>query len=179
MPVNHKRVDRIYRREGLSLRLKTRRKRASYLRVAFPVPTRTDETWSMDFIHDALVSGRPFKCLTIVDYFSNESPANRVDHSIRGKDVVATLERLRKRGRKPATIVVDNGPEFRSEAMGLWPKLHGVRRHFIEPGHPLQNAFIESFNSRIRAECLSAQWYRTLKEARVFTSKRGERTTRR
>lgn len=168
MKVNHKRVDRIYRREGLSLRLKTRRKRASYLRVALPVPARPDEAWSMDFIHDALSSGRPFKCLTIVDHFSKESPANRVDHSIRGKDVVATLERLRKRGRKPGTIVVDNGPEFRSKALALWATLHGVRLHFIEPGHPVQNAFIESFNSRIRAECLSAQWYRTLEEARLY-----------
>lgn len=168
MVVNHKRVERIYRLEGLSLRLKNRQKRFRYLREARPLPSRPDDVWSMDFIHDALASGRAFKCLTIVDQCTKESPRIRVDHSIRGHHVVDTLEQLRLSGRKPKALVLDNGPEFRSKAIALWTALHNVKIHFIEPGKPVQNAFIESFNSRFRSECLSTQWYSTLDQARLF-----------
>lgn len=167
MVVNHKRVERLYREERLSLRLKQRRKRTGYVREAMPVPDMPDVVWSMDFIHDALASGRGFKCLTMVDHCTRESPGSRVDHSIRGKDVVQVLERLRRKGRKPSMIVVDNGPEFRSKALALWAAFHDVRLYFIDPGKPIQNAFIESFNSRIRAECLNAQWFSSLEQARL------------
>jgi putative transposase len=166
--VNHKRFDRLYRLEGLKMRLRGRRKRARHLRVALPPPERPDETWSMDFIHDALATARPFKCLTVVDNLTRQAPAIRVAHSIRGRDVVEALERLRLRGRKPKRIVVDNGPEFRSRALGLWALRHGVELCFIDPGKPVQNAFIESFNARFRAECLSAQWFGSLEQARLF-----------
>lgn len=122
----------------------------------------------MDFIHDALATTRPFKCLTVVDNLTRQAPAIRVAHSIRGRDVVEALERLRLRGRKPKRIVVDNGPEFLSRALGLWALRHGVELCFIDPGKPVQNAFIESFNARFRAECLSAQWFGSLEQARLF-----------
>lgn len=168
MTVNHKRVDRLYRLEGLSLRRKARRKRTGYVREALPVPEKPDDVWSMDFVHDALASGRSFKCLTMVDHCSRECPEIRVDHSIRGNHVVESLETLRLSGRKPNALVLDNGPEFRSKALALWAALHNVKIHFIEPGCPTQNAFIESLNGRFRDECLNSQWYRNLEHARLF-----------
>lgn len=122
----------------------------------------------MDFVHDALASGRGFKCLTMVDHYSRECPEIRIDHSIRGHHVVESLEQLRLSGRKPNSLVLDNGPEFRSKALALWAVLHDVKIHFIEPGCPTQNAYIESFNGKFRNECLSTQWYRTIDEARLF-----------
>lgn len=165
--VNHKRLENVYRQEKLSLRLRRKRSRVRHLREALPVPVRPDDCWSMDFIHDDLASGRHFKCLTMIDHCSKESPAIRVDHSIRGSDVVDTLERLRRAGRKPKAIVIDNGPEFRSKALALWAMLRDVKLHFIEPGKPVQNAFIESFNGRFRAECLGRQYFPTLERARL------------
>lgn len=170
MVVNHKRVDRIYREEGLSLRRKTRRKRTPHLREALPVPERPDDVWSMDFVHDALSSGRGFKCLTMVDHCSRECPEIRVDHSIRGHDVVESLEVLRLSGRKPNALILDNGPEFRSKALALWAVLHDVKIHFIDPGCPTQNAFIESLNGKFRNECLNSHWYRTIDEARLYAT---------
>jgi putative transposase len=170
-PVNHKRTERIYREEGLLLKKRKKNKKLRLVRQPLAVPTSQNEVWAMDFIFDRLASGRQLKVLTMTDHFSKMIPDLFVGHSIRGCDVVAVLDRLAKVGRKPKTIVVDNGSEFRSKAMAQWARLHGVKLHFIEPGKPQQNAFIESFNSRFRAECLEQNLFETIAEAGLLISK--------
>ena len=167
-PVNHKRTERIYREEGLLLKLRRRKKKLRHLRIALEVPAKPDEVWSMDFIFDRLASGRQLKILTMVDHFSRGLPDLLPQTSIKGGDVVEILERLRVQGRKPKVIVMDNGSEFRSKAMAVWATKHEVRLHFIEPGKPQQNAFIESFNSRFRAECLDQNLFENLDAAGLF-----------
>ena len=166
--INHKRVERLYRLEKLSLRRKRSRKRLRHLRVALPVPTSRDSVWAMDFVHDRLTTDRQLKCLTIVDHCTREVPALHADHSIRGGDVVQVLERLRLSGRKPAILVSDNGSEFRSKAMAKWASDNGVLLHFIEPGKPTQNAYCESFNGRFREECLNQHLFANVLEAQLI-----------
>lgn len=166
--MGYNRVERIYRKEGLSLRLKRKRKRLRHLREAMPVPEQRDEVWAMDFVHDALLDCRPFKALTIIDHCTRESPAIYVARSIRGSDVARVLERLKISGRKPKMIVSDNGPEFVSRAMARWAQMNDVKLFFIEPGKPTQNAFIESFNGKFRNLCLEQNWFSTIEEARVL-----------
>lgn len=165
--VNHKRSERIYREEKLSLRLKHRNKRVRNLREAIPLPERPDEVWSMDFIHDQLFNHRWFKSLTILDHCTRESPAIGVAHSIPGTAVVEALEGLRLSGRKPKVLLLDNGPEFTSRALARWASLHAVKLQFIEPGRPTQHGHIESFNGRLRSECLSANWFGSIEEAQL------------
>ncbi len=170
-PVNRKRTERIYNEEGLSLRKrKKKRTKLVQLRLALPPAERQDDVWSMDFIHDWLGTNQRLKVLTIVDYCTRTSPDLYAAISIKGCDVVAVLERLRLAGRKPRIIVVDNGPEFRSKALQLWATRYGVRLHFIEPGKPYQNGFIESFNGKFRAECLDRNLFETIDAARLFIS---------
>ena len=168
-PPNHKRVERLYREERLQLRGR-RKKRPSWVKRGTPAvkPTAPNECWSMDFIHDALGSGRRIKMLTIVDQFSRESPALEVDTSIRGWKVAEILDRLAEHHALPREIVVDNGPEFRSLALDQWAYQRGVKLRFIEPGKPTQNAFIERFNGRVRDECLNLHWFQTLAEAKTM-----------
>jgi putative transposase len=165
---NHKRTERIYREEKLSLRLKHRKKRVRHLREATPVPDRPDQAWSMDFIHDQLVNRRWFKALTVLDHCTRESPVIEVDHSLPGDRAVATLERMRIIGRKPKVLLLDNGPEFTGRALARWASLHDVRLFFIEPGKPTQHGHIESFNGRLRAECLNPNWFGSIQEARMI-----------
>lgn len=166
--VNHKRIERLYSLEKLSLRRKRGRKKLRHLRVTLPAPARRDEVWSMDFIFDRMLTNRQLKCLTIVDHCTREAPALYVDHSIRGKDVVAVLENLRRQGRKPSVLVTDNGSEFRSKVMAKWAVDNGVLQYFIEPGKPTQNAYCESFNGRFRDECLNQNWFMNREEARLI-----------
>lgn len=166
-PVNHKRTERIYREEELFLR-RRKKKRVRHLRVALPMPTQLDEVWSMDFIFDRLANGRQLKILTMIDHFSRGLPDLLPATSIKGVDVVRVLENLRLQGRKPKTIVVDNGSEFRCKAMFTWATSNDVRLHFIEPGKPQQNAFIESFNGKFRGECLDRNLFENLDAAGLF-----------
>jgi len=170
-PVNHKRTERIYREEGLLLKKRRKNKKLRLVRQPLPVPTLQDDVWAMDFIFDRLASGRQLKVLTMTDHFSKLIPELHVAHSIRGVDVVSILDRLAKNGRKPKVIVVDNGSEFRSKAMARWARANNVKLHFIEPGKPQQNAFIESFNSRFRAECLEQNLFETIAEAGLLIRK--------
>ena len=167
-PVNHKRTERIYHQEGLALRLRRKRNRLRHLRVALEAAKARDEVWSMDFIFDRLSSGRQIKVLTMLDYHTRSLPDLFVSTSIKGTDVVQILERLRLQGRKPKTIVVDNGPEFRGKALFTWATKNHVRLHFIDPGKPTQNAYIESFNARFRAECLDRNLFENLDAAGLF-----------
>jgi putative transposase len=165
-PVNHKRIYRLYCEEGLKLRKRRRRARAQVERVPLPLPTRADERYSMDFMRDTLANGRVFRTLNIVDDYTRECLAIEVDTSLPGARVVRVLNRLAATGRQPLRIVVDNGPEFASKAVDQWAAQHGVSLRFIDPGKPMQNAYVESFNGKFRDECLSQHWFISLEEAR-------------
>lgn len=164
--VNHKRVYRLYVEEGLKLRKRRRRARAQVERVLLALPTQADERYSMDFMRDTLSDGRVFRTLNIVDDYTRECLAIEVDTSLPGARVVRVLERLAAAGRRPLHIVVDNGPEFVSKAVDQWAARSGVNLRFIDPGKPMQNAYIESFNGKFRDECLSQHWFVSLDEAR-------------
>jgi putative transposase len=163
--INHKRVLRLYREEGLAVARRRRQKRVALPRVPLPKPARRTERWSMDFVSDALADGRAFRCLTIVDDFTRESPAIEVAHSLPAWRVIHVLERVATERGYPASIVCDNGPEFASKALDLWAHEHSVALQFIRPGKPVENAYIESFNGKFRDECLNSHWFRTLGEA--------------
>lgn len=164
--VNHKRIERLYREEGLSLRRRRGRKRLSHLRVAREQPPTINHTWAVDFVHDALNDGRRFRALTVIDEFSRECLAIEVGASLTGARVSQVLQRLCELRAVPTIIRSDNGPEFRGRVMDEWAYARGVRLQFIEPGKPIQNAFIESFNSRLREECLNEQVFRSLDDGR-------------
>lgn len=166
--VNHKKVERIYREEGLSLRFKRPKRRISAAhRVNQPVLTKVNQCWSMDFVADQLFNGRRLRSLTVVDNFSRECLAITVDHSLKGNDVVHTMAMIyEKTGRKPSRIKVDNGSEFISKALDKWAYENDVTLDFSRPGKPTDNAFIESFNGSFRDECLNAHWFLSLQDAR-------------
>lgn len=164
--VNHKRTERIYREEGLALRRKRRRKGAAGARMVIPAPERPNQKWSMDFVTDSTVTGRRFRALTIVDNYSRESPAIEVDTSMGGARVVSVLERLAEVRGLPEAITVDNGPEFAGKVLDEWAYRKGVKLNFIRPGKPIENAFAESFNGRLRDECLNTNYFLSIKHAR-------------
>ncbi len=165
--VNHKRVHRLYRLEELALRRKKPRRHVSaQRRESRPVPTGRDHSWSMDFMSDELYDGRRIRLLTLVDNFTRESPAIWVGRSIGGLRVAEVLEGLALEQRLPKIIRVDNGPEFTSKVLDQWAYLHGVELDFSRPGKPTDNAFIEAFNARVRQECLNANWFLSLDDAR-------------
>jgi len=164
--VNHKRVYRLYREEELGVRRRKRKRIGAVERQPLTIPTHRNQRWSMDFVSDALTDGRKFRSLNIVDDYNRECLAAEVDTSIPGARVVRVLERLRELCGLPGVLVTDNGPEFAGQALDVWAYEQGVKLHFIAPGKPLQNAFIESFNGKMRDECLNEHWFLTLAEAR-------------
>jgi putative transposase len=164
---NHKRVYRLYRAEGLSLRHKRpRRNKSARLRQPICTASAPNEIWSMDFVSDALFDGRRLRALTIVDNYTREALAIEVGQSLKGEDVVRTLDRIRADRGVPGAIKVDNGSEFISKAMDHWAYEHQVELDFSRPGKPTDNAKIESFNGRLRQECLNAHWFLSLEDAR-------------
>jgi putative transposase len=163
--INHKRTERLYREEGLSLRLKKRKKRISHLRVVMDRPERINQHWSMDFVSDSLYNGRRFRVLTVVDDLSRECPVLEVDHSLTGQRVTRVLDRIALTRGLPEVITVDNGPEFLSKALDLWAYENSVKLRFIQPGKPVQNAYIESFNGKFRNECLNDNVFVSLHSA--------------
>ena len=164
--VNHKRVYRLYREEGLAVRTKKRRKRPSHLRLVMPPADGPNERWSMDFVTDRLENGRQFRVLTVVDHFSRECPLLEAGMSMTGKAVARALERLSFHHPLPKVITVDNGSEFFSQAMDSWAYRQGVQLEFIRPGKPTENAYIESFNGRLRDECLNGNLFFSIDDAR-------------
>ena len=166
-PVNHKRIERLYREEGLSLRRRRRRKRLSHLRVVRPRSAAANQAWALDFVHDSLMNGRRFRALAVIDEWSRESLAIEVDVSLTGHRVTKVLERLAIGRGLPTVLQSDNGPEFTSRVLDQWAYDHQVRLQFIEPGKPIQNAFIESFNSRLREEGLNQHVFTSLDDART------------
>lgn len=164
--VNHKRTERIYHEEGLALRKKRRRKGAAGARATMPAAVRPNQNWSMDFVSDSIVTGRRFRALAIVDDYSRECPAIEVDTSLGGARVVSVLERLAETRGLPEAITLDNGPEFAGKALDEWAFRKGIKLNFIRPGKPIENAYAESFNGRLRDECLNTNWFLSLKQAR-------------
>jgi len=165
IPINLKRTYRLYREERLMVR-KRKRKRVIVVRRPMEVPTRVNERWSMDFMSDSFITGRRYRILNVVDDCSHEALASEVDTSLPATRVIQVLEELELERGLPMGIVLDNGSEFRSQALDEWAYRHGVQLDFIEPGKPVQNAFAESFNGRMRDECLNQHWTRNVREAR-------------
>jgi putative transposase len=165
-PANHKRVYRLYREEGLAMRIRQRRRIRWDGAVTCPAATRANERWSMDFVSDGISTGRAIRMLTVVDDCTRECPAIEVDTSLGGLRVRRVLDRIASERGLPEAIVLDNGPEFRGRALAAWSAERRVRLEFIQPGKPVQNAYIESFNGRLRDECLNANWFTSLSDAR-------------
>jgi putative transposase len=163
--VNPKRVARLCRERRLLLTQRRGRKRVAVARIPRATPTGPNQRWSMDFVHDRLVDGRAFRVLTILDEGTREAVALVVARSITGQCVADTLRALAHTRGLPHTIAVDNGAEFTSEAMDQWATKADVRLAFSRPGKPNDNAFIESFNSRLRDECLNEHWFLSMADA--------------
>ena len=163
---NLKRIYRVYREEKLQVKIRRRRKTARW-RGDKPVPaTRPNERWSMDFMSDQLANGRTIRVFNVVDDFTRQCLAMEVDTSLNGVRVTRVLDRLVARHGHPQRIVMDNGPEFTGKALDRWAWEHRVQLAFIEPGKPVQNAFVESFNGTCRNECLNESWFLSLADAR-------------
>ena len=166
--VNHKRIYRLYKAEGLNLRTKRpRRRKAAANRMDRIVLTRPNQSWSMDFVSDALFDGRKFRALTVVDNHTRECLAIEVAQSLTGDDVVRVLANIAKeRHQYPLRAQADNGPEFVSLALDKWAYENGVTLDFSRPGKPTDNPFIESFNGSLRNECLNTNWFMSLEDAK-------------
>ena len=164
--VNQKRVYRLYRELGMQLRNKSPKRRVkAKLRSDRRVAVRPQEIWAMDFVHDQLATGRKLRILTVVDTYSRYCPVIDPRFSYRGEDVVNTLERVCSETGYPKVIRVDQGTEFVSRDMDLWAYQKGVILDFSRPGKPTDNAFIEAFNGRLRAECLNTHWFMSMPDA--------------
>jgi putative transposase len=163
--MNHKKLYRLYHEERLMVRRRRGRKRALGTRAPMTLPNAINQRWSLDFVSDTLSDGRRFRILCIVDDFSRECLATVVDTSLGGVRVVRELEQLGFERSTPRVIVSDNGTELTSCAVLRWATGR-LDWHYIEPGKPVQNAFIESFNSKLRDECLNEHVFLTLAEAR-------------
>ncbi len=164
--VNAKRIYRIYSQEGMQVRTKVRKKIARRQRVPAPQATRPNQCWAMDFMSDQLADGRGFRVLTVVDLFTRECVTLLADHRLSGAKVAEELSRVcAEKGCLPQSITSDNGSEFSGRAMEAWAIQHDVQLAFIRPGRPMENGFAESFNGRLRDECLRVSWFPNLAEA--------------
>lgn len=163
---NHKRTERIYREEKLALRIRKRKKMASQGRIEISKAERANKLWAMDFLHDVLYNGRKLRFLPIIDTYTKECFRIEVDTSIGGKRVCTVLSQIAAVRGLPENIVVDNGPEFISNALDSWAYERGVKLHFIRPGKPVDNAYMESFNGKFRDECLNLHWFMGVGHAR-------------
>jgi putative transposase len=162
--VNAKRIYRLYTEEGLTVRTKYRRKTASYQRVPQGRATAPNQRWSMDFVSDRFVDGGWFRVLTVIDQFTRECLLLLVDSALSGEKVAVALERVVNQRGIPMSITVDNGSEFASRAMDAWAYRHGTHLDFIRPGKPVENGYIESFNGRLRDECLNVNLFFSLED---------------
>jgi putative transposase len=160
-------VYRLFKEEGLALKRRPQKRREAVRhREERSRPTTPDQAWSLDFVADQLQDGRRLRSLTIVDVFTREGVAIEVGQSLRGEDVVRTLNRLKHEGRTAKLLFCDNGSEFSGQAMDLWAYQSGVKIDFSRTGKPTDNAFVESFNGTFRDECLNMHWFATLAEAK-------------
>jgi putative transposase len=167
---NHKRVHRLYRLAGLAVRRRRRRERVALERQPLLLPSGPNEVWSMDFVMDRLEDGRRLKALTVVDDFTKEAVEIALDHGMGSHYVVRVLEQVVRFRGKPAAIRTDQGPEFTAGALDQWAYRNGITLKLIQPGKPMQNGYIESFNGKFRDECLNEHWFSTLAEARAIVA---------
>ncbi len=159
------RVHRLYKLEGLQVRMRVRRrKRISLHRGPVPVATSGGQYWAMDFVHDQLANGRKFRVLTVIDKWHRQCVALEADYSLTGQSVVEAMNDIARD--LPYAITVDHGTEFTSKVLDEWCYLRGVKLDFIRPGKPTENGFIESFNGRLRDECLNVNEFVTLEQVR-------------
>lgn len=165
--VNYKRVERLYQEAKLQVRRRKRKKVAVGERQPLLRPTEANQVWSMDFVFDRTAEGRVIKCLTIVDDATHEAVAIEVERAISGQALTRVLDRLALSRGLPRVIRTDNGKEFCGKAMVTWAHERGVDLRLIEPGKPNQNAYVESFNGRLRDECLNEHWFTNLLHARA------------
>lgn len=163
---NHKRTERIYREQGFSLKVRKRKRRISQIRLELPQAAKPNQRWSMDFMQVALWGGRRFRLLCVIDQFTKECLLIIADFSISGTRVARELDWLLLTRGKPEAITVDNGPEFAGIVLDRWAYKNQVKLDFIRPGKPVENAYIESFNGKVRHECLNQHYFKTLEEAR-------------
>ena len=166
LSMNHKKVERLYREEGLQLHKRRKKKTSKWRGEAPASPTKANESWSMDFVNDRLVNGRKIRILNVVDTFTRECLWIEVGPALSGERVTNVLDFLVHLRGKPQSITTDNGSEFTGRALDKWAYDHKVYLHFIDPGKPVQNAYVESFNGKFRNECLNDHWFNTLDEAR-------------
>ena len=164
--INHKRTERLYKQERLALRIRRRKKLSSLLRTEIPKPNYANHIWSMDFMRDNLSDGRTIKLLSVVDEYNRKCFRIEVDTSINGIRVTKILSEISQIEGLPEIIIIDNGPEFISNALDAWAYQRGVKLTFIRPGKPVENAYIESFNGRLRDECLNESWFLSIEHAR-------------
>ena len=164
--VNHKKVYRLYSAANLAVRKRKKTKRGARERIPLQMATTINEVWSMDFVSDSLSTGRRIKCLTVADDFSHECVSIAVDWGISGQYVTRLLDQAAVFRGYPRAVRTDNGPEFTSRAFVAWANTHGIHHILIEPGRPMHNGYIESFNGKFRDECLNEQWFETLQQAR-------------
>ena len=165
-PLNHKRVQRLYRLEGLAIRRRQRKRVARVPRGTAVQLWRRGEAWAIDFMQDVLADGRRFRTLNVLDIVTRECLAIEVDTSLPGQRVVRLLAQLLLWHGAPKRITLDNGPEFTGQALDAWAYAHNVTLDFIDPGKPMQNGYLESFNGKFRDECLNVHWFRSLPDAR-------------
>jgi putative transposase len=164
--VGKKLVYRLYKEEGLALRARPKsRRKVSEQRHQKSRATAPDHVWSIDFVADTLANGQRFRALTVVDVYTRECLTIEVGQSLKGADVVRVLQRISQRRARPKVLFCDNGSEFTSQMMDLWAYHHGIAIDFSRPGKPTDNAFVESFNGTLRAECLDAHWFTSLRDA--------------
>ena len=168
--VNHKRVYRLYREANLAVRKRKKSKRPLHERVPLQLAKAVNEVWSMDFVSDSLSNGRRLKYLTVADDFSHECVDIAVDFGISGEYVTRLLDRAAVFRGYPDMVRTDNGPEFTSRVFMAWAQTHGIRHILIQPGRPMQNGYIESFNGKFRDEHLNESWFETLQQARNAAS---------
>lgn len=163
---NHKRIYRLYTEEGLQVRRRKRKRQRCQRSFELKPSTGPNERWSMDFMHDSTRSGRTFRLLNIVDDYTREAIWMEVDTSISGQRVTRVLDQLVELRGKPKVLLTDNGPEFAGTALDAWSYANKIDHQFIKPGKPNQNAYVESFNGKVRDECLNEHWWRDLDHAR-------------
>jgi len=170
MAVNRKRLYRVYREERLTVRKRGGRKRALGTRAPMAIPQGPNQRWSLDFVSDSLVDGRRFRILCVIDDYSRECLAAVVDNSLSGQRVARELDAIAEHRGYPCMVVSDNGTELTSNAMLQWQQERGVEWHYIAPGKPMQNGFVESFNGRLRDECLNEHLFTSYRHARQIIS---------
>ncbi len=165
--LNHKRIYRLYSLAKLAVQKRKKAKRPTSERIPLQIAETVNDVWSMDFVSDSLVNARRIKCLTVADDFSHECVDIATDFGISGQYVTRLLDQAAIFRGYPKAVRTDNGPEFTSRAFMAWAQKHGIRHLLIQPGKPMQNGYIESFNGKFRDECLNEHWFETLPQARA------------